>query len=49
MALGIALAIASVIGIIYRITNKNKSLGIISVIVLVMIIAVWVYFYNNPY
>jgi len=49
MALGIALAIASIIGIIYGITNKNKPLGIISVIVLVMIIAVWVYFYNNPY
>lgn len=49
MALGIALAIASIIGIIYGITNKNKPLGIISVIVLIMIIAVWVYFYNNPY
>lgn len=49
MALGIALAIASIIGIIYGITNKNKPLGIVSVIVLVMIIGVWVYFYNNPY
>lgn len=49
MALAIALVIASIIGIIYGIINKNKPLGIISVIVLVMIIAVWVYFYNNPY
>lgn len=49
MALGIALAIAAIIGIIYGITNKNKPLGIASLIVLIMIIVVWVYFYNNPY
>jgi hypothetical protein len=49
MALGIALAIAAIIGITYGIINKNKTLGIVSVIVLIMIIAVWVYFYNNPY
>ena len=49
MALGIVLAIASIIGIIYGITSKYKPLGIVSVIVLAMIIAVWVYFYNNPY
>jgi len=49
MALGIALALAAIIGIIYGIINKNKPLGIVSVIVLIMIIAVWVYFYNNPY
>lgn len=44
MALGIVLAIAA-----YGITNKNKALGIISVIVLIMIIAIGVYFYINPY
>lgn len=49
MALGIALAIIAIIGIIYGITNKNKPLGIVSVIILVMIIAVWIYFYYNPY
>lgn len=49
MALGITLAIASIIGIIYGLTNKNKPLGIVSIIVLVIIIAVWVYFYNYPY
>lgn len=49
MALGIALVIASVIGIIYGIINKNKPLSIISVIVLIMTIAVWIYFNNNPY
>ncbi len=49
MALGIALAIAAIVGIIYGIITKNKPLGIVSVIILIMIIAVWVYFYNNPY
>jgi uncharacterized membrane protein YfcA len=49
MVLGIALAVASVIGIIYGIINKNKPLEIVSVIVLIMILAVWIYFYNNPY
>jgi len=49
MVLGIALAISAIIGIIYGIINKNKPLAIASVIVLTMIIAVWVYFYNNPY
>jgi len=49
MLLGISLAIASIIGISYGITNKNKPLEIVSVIVLIMIIAVGIYFYNNPY
>lgn len=49
MALGITLAISAIIGITYGIIKKNKPLGIVSLIVLIMIIAVWVYFYNNPY
>lgn len=49
MALGVALAIAAIMGIIYGVMNKKKPLGIISVIVLIVIIAVWAYFYNNPY
>ena len=49
MALCISLAAAWILGIIYGIAKKNKPLGILSVIVLVMIISVWVYFYNNPY
>lgn len=49
MALGITLAILAIIGIIYGIIKKNKPLGIVSLIVLIMIIAVWIYFYNNPY
>jgi len=49
MVLTITLALAAIIGIIYGINKKNKPLGIVSVIVLSMIIAVWIYFYNNPY
>ncbi len=49
MALGIALAIASVIGIVYGILRKNKPLAIVSAIALVAIIVVWTYFYTHPY
>ncbi len=49
MVLAIVLAVASVIGIIYGIINKNKPLKIVSFIILFLIIAVWIYFYNNPY
>ncbi|OFI05855.1 hypothetical protein CLOACE_14730 [Clostridium acetireducens DSM 10703] len=49
MSFSIVLVMFAIIGIIHGIIKKNKSLGIVSVIVLIMIIAVWVYFYNNPY
>jgi len=49
MVLGSALAIAAIIGLIYGIMNKNKPLGVLFAIVLILIIAVWIYFYNNPY
>lgn len=49
MALGIAIVIASVVGIITGIKNKRIPLVIISVIGLIFTIAVWIYFYNNPY
>jgi hypothetical protein len=49
MALGISIVISSIIGIIYGMIKKNKPLAIISVVALIMTIAVWVYFYNNPY
>jgi len=49
MALGIFIVIASIIGIIYGIIKKNSPLAILSVVALMMTIAVWVYFYNNPY
>ena len=49
MMLAIILAIACVIGIIFGIKNKNKALAILSSIALILLIGVWVYFYNNPY
>ena len=49
MALGIAIIVASIIGIVYGGINKNKPLVVISTIGLMVIVAVWVYFYNNPY
>lgn len=49
MAFGIILIIAALIGIIYGVRNKNKPLGLVSVIVLIMTIAIGIYFYINPY
>jgi len=49
MALGITLAITAIIGLIYGRNKKNKPVAIVSAIVLMMIIAIWIYFYNNPY
>lgn len=49
MALGIFIAIVSVMGIIYGRIKKNKPLATLSVLALMMMIVVWVYFYNNPY
>ena len=49
MAIGISITVASIMGIIYGIIKKNKPIGILSVAALMMTVAVWVYFYNNPY
>ncbi len=49
MALGISIVIASIIGIINGIIKKNRPLAILSVLVLIMTIAVWIYFYDKPY
>lgn len=49
MAFGIVLSIVAVAGIIYGIKSKNKTLGIVSAIALLLIIAVWIYFYSHPY
>lgn len=49
MAIGIFITIASIIGVIYGIIKKDKPLAILFVVALIMTIAVWVYFYNNPY
>lgn len=49
MLLAVTLLIASVLGVIYGIRNKNKPIVIVSVIMFIAIIAIWIYFYNNPY
>ncbi len=49
MAIGIFITIASIIGIIYGIIKKNKPLTMLSAVALILTIAVWVYFYYNPY
>lgn len=49
MFIGIALSIAAIIGILNGIIKKNKRLLVGSSILLVFVIAVWIYFYNNPY
>ncbi|MEL7598285.1 MAG: hypothetical protein AAGU01_08800 [Clostridiaceae bacterium] len=49
MALGIILIIAALIGIIYGIVRKNRVLLIASVIILISIAAIGLYFLKNPY
>jgi len=49
MAIGITIAVASIIGIIYGIRMKKKPLAILSGVALILTIAIWVYFYINPY
>ncbi len=49
MALGITLAIAALVGIIRGITKKNKTLAVLSAIVLLFIVVTMLYFYKNPY
>lgn len=49
MFFGIALSIAAIIGIVNGIVKKNKLLLVGSAILLVFVVAVWIYFYNNPY
>lgn len=49
MVIGIILVIAAIAGIIYGIKNKNILLAILSVILLLLTVALWIFFYNNPY
>ncbi len=49
MALGIILAIAALVGMIHGIATKRKPLLIASVIVLIFIATIMLYFYKNPY
>jgi|GEM_PF-963094 len=49
MAVGIFLVIASIAGMINGILRKNLLLTAGSIIGLIGVICVWIYFYNNPY
>jgi hypothetical protein len=49
MALGIILTIVSIIGITYGIKKKRRVLLAASVITLILIVAIGLYFLKNPY
>ena len=49
MGLGIILTVAALIGLIYGIVKKSRALVIASVIVLIIIASIGMYFYKNPY
>lgn len=53
MALGISLSVAAIIGVIYEIIKKNKTIVVASIITLIVIAIVWSvysYLYSlNPY
>lgn len=49
MFIGIALTILAIIGIAKGISRKNTLLVAGSALLLVLVMAVWIYFYNNPY
>jgi len=49
MALFIFIWILSISGIVYGIKTKNKLFITISVLALIITIAVWAYFWFNPY
>lgn len=49
MFIGIALTIMAIIGIVTGISRKNTLLVVGSALLLVLVMVVWTYFYNNPY
>jgi hypothetical protein len=49
MFLGLILTIAALTGLVYGIVKKRTALVIASVLMLICIIAIGVYFYKNPY
>lgn len=49
MALGIIITIAALIGIYYGIVNKRGTLVVVSAIMLILIAAIGLYFFKNPY
>lgn len=49
MALFILMWILSISGLVYGIKRRNKAYIILSVLALIVTIAVWAYFWFNPY
>lgn len=49
MALGIAATLLAIFGIVRGFTKKNTPMIVTSIIGLVFVVAVWVYFLMNPY
>jgi len=49
MLLGYIIVTVSIVGVIYGIINRNKIVITMSILGLIGVIAVWIYFYNNPY
>lgn len=49
MIIGIILIIMAIIGMMYGIENKSKSLEIASAVILIVIASIGFYFYINPY
>lgn len=49
MVFGIVLTLACVAGVILGVVRRSRALVIGSAVLLVLVIAVWIYFYQNPY
>jgi hypothetical protein len=49
MVFGIALSLFAIAGIVEGVRKKNRRLIVTSIIGQALILAVWIYFYMNPY
>lgn len=49
MSLGIVVTLVAILGIVFGAVRKNMPLVVGSAVGLVLVVAVWVYFYLNPY
>lgn len=49
MIYGIIIILVSLTGIIYGLKSKNKAITIISLLLMALTVAVWIYFYTHPY
>ncbi len=49
MILGVVLTLACLAGLGWGLTKKNQPMWITSSILLIVVLAVWYYFWANPY